>query len=419
MATNVTGAAPHQSRRIRWRLVVVCVSIPVLFIGSLWYYGVVSRTKTPDLTVVGGNPMVTKDIVEKPLPPPPKIDLPEKPKEEPIDKRWEEAKFRQQMALFDTGWREYFALRQSAMDRKMQRTDLFFKQDMKTIETRYDEKNKALRSVSDGNLYNNTEKTGAGVTPTLAAVMNSQASNGATQETGTGTTEGQPQIANQQLANAGPLSTSYLSAPRSSHILYAGTHLPITLDQWANSDAPGGSWVGHVNTDVLDSLYSKEVLIPAGTRVVGIGDPSMDNNEQPVLNLKLTLLQFPPNADYPNGAYLAAPGINAQMQNGIQGIDGPVNHHFFQRYGSAAILSLVAAGVRMATYQSSSYDGYGYQMSPQDAAAQGFGQVLGQVIGEELRRKLRIRPTVSVPVGYNFVATFQQIQEFPGPWRRN
>ena len=73
----------------------------------------------------------------------------------------------------------------------------------------------------------------------------------------------------------------------------------------------------------------------------------------------------------------------------------------------------------MATYQSSSYDGYGYQMSPQDAAAQGFGQVLGQVIGEELRRKLRIRGTVSVPVGYNFVATFQQIQEFPGPWRRN
>ena len=415
MATNVTGSAPHQSRRIRWKFVALLAGALVMIPISLWYYGVVSRTKTPDLTVVGGNPMVTKDIVEKPQVEK-KVELPEKPKEEPIDKRWEEAKFRQQMALFDTGWREYFALRQSAMDRKMQRTDLYFKQDMKTTETRYDEKNKALRSVSDGNLYNNTEKTGTGINSTLAAVMSNQANNGATQETGT--TEGQPQIANQQLANAGPLSTNYLSAPRSPHILYAGTHLPITLDQWANSDAPGGSWVGHVNTDVLDTLYSKEVLIPAGTRVVGVADPSMDNNEQPVLNLKLTLLQFPANTDYPNGAYLAAPGINAQMQNGIQGIDGPVNHHFFQRYGSAAVLSLVAAGVRMATYQTS-YDGYGYQMSPQDAAAQGFGQVLGQVIGEELRRKLRIRPTVSVPVGYNFVATFQQIQEFPGPWRRN
>jgi type IV secretion system protein VirB10 len=152
--------------------------------------------------------------------------------------------------------------------------------------------------------------------------------------------------------------------------------------------------------------------------VVGIGDPGTDNNEQPVLNLKLTLLQFPPNQDYPNGAYLAVPGIDGQTPQGIQGLSGHVDNHYLQRYGSAAVLALVSAGVRMAAYQGA-YGGYdGFYLSPQDAAAQGAGQVLGQVIAEELRRKLRIRPTVTVPMGYNFIATFQQIQEFPGAYRR-
>jgi hypothetical protein len=85
------------------------------------------------------------------------------------------------MALFDAGWQEYFQLRQTAFNRGMQRTDAKFKQAMQTAETRYAEANKALRSISDGNIYNNTEKTGglAG----LAGMAGATASVGATGST--------------------------------------------------------------------------------------------------------------------------------------------------------------------------------------------------------------------------------------------
>lgn len=417
MATNVTLVPSHKSRRIRWGLVAGIAAVMCMIPLAIWYKGIIDRAVTPELSVVGGNPAETDDIVKKQVVAKKTEPPPEKEKKVEPDTRWEEAMFKQQMTLFETGWREYFQLRQSAFDRGMQRTEAGFKQEIKTAEVRYDEAHKALRSVSDGNLYNNTEKAdgqAAGeIGPQLQGVLarrEQTIANATTQEQ-----PGQPESAS--FAQSSPLSTNYLTAPRSPYILYAGTHLPITLDQWMNSNAKGGSWVGHVNADVYDSLYAKHLLIPAGTRVFGLGSPETDNNEQPVLNLTMTLLMFPPNEDYPNGAYLAAPGTQAQNQLGIQGLNGEVNHHRLQRYGSAFVLGAIVAGVRMATYSGHGYYG-GYQLAPEDAAAQGFSQVLGEVIGEELRRKLRIRPTVTVPLGYNFIATVHQIQEFPGPYRR-
>lgn len=60
----------------------------------------------------------------------------------------------------------------------------------------------------------------------------------------------------------------------------------------------------------------------------------------------------------------------------------------------------------MAAYQGGFHDGF--YLSPQDAAAQGAGDVLGRTAGEELRRTMSIRPTVTVPLGYNFNVTLTQ-----------
>jgi type IV secretion system protein TrbI len=108
----------------------------------------------------------------------------------------------------------------------------------------------------------------------------------------------------------------------------------------------------------------------------------------------------------PNGASLDLGRTFAQNGQGIQGLSDEVNRHLWQRYGSAVILSLITAGIRMAAYQGGFHDGF--YLSPQDAAAQGAGDVLGRTAGEELRRTMSIRPTVTVPLGYHFTVTLTQ-----------
>ncbi len=96
----------------------------------------------------------------------------------------------------------------------------------------------------------------------------------------------------------------------------------------------------------------------------------------------------------------------------MAGLSDQVNRHFWQRYGSAAVLSLITAGISLATY---SHDGF-YAYSPADAARYGGGQVMGQAVGEDLRQSMRIRPTLTVAAGYPFNVMLTQDVVFPGPY---
>ena len=89
-----------------------------------------------------------------------------------------------------------------------------------------------------------------------------------------------------------------------------------------------------------------------------------------------------------------------------------VNRHFWQRYGSTAMLSLITAGVSLAIHSHDGYDSY----SPADAAVYGAGQVMGQAVAEDLRRNMRIRPTLTVQEGYAFNLMVTQDIVFPGPY---
>src|SRR5262249_17776948 len=153
--------------------------------------------------------------------------------------------------------------------------------------------------------------------------------------------------------------------PGSDYVLFAGTHIPVTLDQYLSSDVDGGSWIGHVNTDVFNAINPSEVLIPAYTTIFGVNDAKADTNEQPLLTPRATLIQLPPGPSYPRGAFLPI-DIGAQDDLGTAGLTGDVNHHRWQRYGSAAILALISTGAQMAAYMD---HGNGFYYSPAQAAA--------------------------------------------------
>jgi type IV secretory pathway VirB10-like protein len=206
-------------------------------------------------------------------------------------------------------------------------------------------------------------------------------------------------------ANTDQYLSASVQAPRSPYQVNAGTIIPAVLAQAITSDLEG-TVTALVTNDVYDSVTGRYLLIPQGSRLFGVYDADLQAN-QPRLQLAFKTLYFP------NGYSISLEGMPGADQRGLAGLTDQVNRHFFQRYGNAAILSLITAGISMATYGNR---GNFYSYEPQEAAMSGAGQVLGRAVAEDLRRSMNIRPTVTVREAYPFTMTVTQDVTFPGPY---
>jgi type IV secretory pathway VirB10-like protein len=203
-------------------------------------------------------------------------------------------------------------------------------------------------------------------------------------------------------------SSQWLAAavqpPRSPYVLNAGTIIPTLLGQAINSDLEG-TVSAIVTQDVFDSISGQYLLVPQGSRLFCLYDADVQS-AVPRLNLSCKTLYFP------NGYSLALDGMPGVDRVGMAGLSDQVNRHFWQRYGTAAVLSLITAGISLAIYQRGGFFTY----SPGDAAAYGAGTVMGQAVAEDLRQAMRIRPTITVPEAYRFNVVMTQDAVFPGPY---
>src|SRR5262245_37992413 len=125
--TDISFSSPSSSssnngrRILGWRVMSVAALLASIPLG-IWMIGLINRQQATPLTVVGGNPSTAKDIIP-PASVTKKAELPTaQPNTPSIDQRWQEAEFKQQMALFETGWEEYFQTRKASFDRQQQRS---------------------------------------------------------------------------------------------------------------------------------------------------------------------------------------------------------------------------------------------------------------------------------------------------------
>lgn len=205
-------------------------------------------------------------------------------------------------------------------------------------------------------------------------------------------------------STAGQWLAASVEPPRSPYTLHAGTVIPAILTQEVNSDLEG-ALSAIVTRDVFDSINGTQRVIPQGARLFGLYDADVQTNS-PRLHLAFKTLYFP------NGYSLSLNGMPGVDSTGMAGVSDQVNRHFWQRYGSAAVLSLVTAGISLAIHRRSGF----YSYSPEDAATYGAGQVMGQAVAEDLRQQLHVRPTLMVPAGYAFNLLVSQDIVFPGPY---
>lgn len=118
-----------------------------------------------------------------------------------------------------------------------------------------------------------------------------------------------------------------------------GTLIPAILETAINSDVPG--YVRAVVSQDVRSFDGSQVLIPRSSRLIGQYKSGLSAGQTRAYVLWSRLIR-------PDGVSvaIASPGTDEAGQSGLA---GDVNNHFFKRFGSALLLSVVGAASAIGT----------------------------------------------------------------------
>lgn len=181
-------------------------------------------------------------------------------------------------------------------------------------------------------------------------------------------------------ARAGDEAVPTSHIQRLSHpsmVVAQGTIIPAVLETALNSDLPGYARA-LVSRDVR-SFDGSQVLVPRGSRLIGQYKSALQAGQSRALIVWNRLLR-------PDGVSVQL-GSPALDDVGETGLSGKVNSHFFQRFGSAILLSVVEG-------LASAVGGSGNNTLVLGSVGGGTGAA-----GVALQNQIKISPTVRVMQG--------------------
>lgn len=172
---------------------------------------------------------------------------------------------------------------------------------------------------------------------------------------------------------ASRLSDTALIAPQ-------GTVVPAILETAINSDLPG--FVRAVVSRDVRGFDGSTVLIPRGAKLIGQYKSGVANGQSRAFVVWSRLIT-------PTGVSvdIGSPGAD---RLGRGGLDGETNTHFFQRFGSSIMLSVLSAGLDALSSNNSGGNTAIVIGSPQQAT---------NVASIALQKQIDIPDTISVPQG--------------------
>jgi type IV secretion system protein VirB10 len=180
--------------------------------------------------------------------------------------------------------------------------------------------------------------------------------------------------------------------PVSPYEIKAGWDIPAVLEQELNSDLPG-EVRALVRENVYDTATGEHLLIPQGSRLVGIYDSRIGYGQDGMMVVWNRLI-------FPDGSSIELEGMAAQDARGRSGLRDKVDNHYDRLIGFAALTSAFAASFQLSqTRRDGSVLAY---PSPAEIAGSAVGRELSQLGAQVTRRNLNIQPTIKVPAGYRF-----------------
>ena len=209
-----------------------------------------------------------------------------------------------------------------------------------------------------------------------------------------------------------------LHPPASAFSVMAGSVIPAVLVSGINSDLPGPI-LAQVSQNVFDSATGKYLLVPQGSRLIGIYQNASTYGQQRVEIAWQRLI-------FPNTSSMDLPQMPGADQGGYSGFTDEVNNHYLRTFGTAAVMSLISAGQmvgQMATFGGGgTYGPYGYSQPNQwamasqtagSAASGQFGSMGQQMIGDGMNRP----PTIEIRPGYQFNVMVTEDLVFPAAYK--
>jgi type IV secretory pathway VirB10-like protein len=208
-----------------------------------------------------------------------------------------------------------------------------------------------------------------------------------------------------QRPSATAIRTSVTPAP-GIHTVQAGAVVPAVLLTEVNSDLPGDV-LAQVTRDVFDSQTQRTLLIPKGARLLGRYHDQVGLGQNRLLLAWTRVL-------LPDGRSITLPGMPAQDANGAGGVGGRVERHGRRVLGSAALLSLIGAGVQL-SQPNGGYGPWGAP-GPGQVVAGAAGQQLAQVMSQLMQQNMNVQPTIRIAQGTPFNVFLTADLTFPGAY---
>jgi type IV secretion system protein VirB10 len=193
-----------------------------------------------------------------------------------------------------------------------------------------------------------------------------------------------------------PRTTEYILAPGAGK-------LPCIVETNINSDVEG-YFTAKVSTNVYDTATGRHLLVPQGSTILG-RDHSQDllygNERLPTTSLTLTL---------PDGRSVDLGQAPVTDQQGVAGLTGRVDQHYWRLFGAIFIGGALRGGVQALQTATGQAAGVGQMAS-------GYGSVVNQALSPRLGRALDTRPTIAIDAGQICNVLLTKPLSLPAMWQ--
>jgi len=187
--------------------------------------------------------------------------------------------------------------------------------------------------------------------------------------------------------------------------LKAGTVIPGILMTGINSDLPGPV-MGQVSENVWDSTRGRHVLIPKGTRILGVYDSEITYGQKRVLVVWNRLI-------LPNGTTLNIAGSPGLDQSGYTGMRGRVNEHWGRIISAALLASLFVTGAEIVSPRENRDS---RAKTPGEIASEQAANTILDMSARIMNKNMDIQPTITIRPGQRFNIFVEKDIVFPEPY---
>jgi type IV secretory pathway VirB10-like protein len=182
-------------------------------------------------------------------------------------------------------------------------------------------------------------------------------------------------------------SPDRVAAPASTYVVQAGNIIPAALITGIRSDLPG-EITAQVTENIFDSPSGRFLLVPQGTRLIGIYDSQVAFGQSRVLLVWTRLIM-------PNGRSIVLERQPGADTAGYAGLEDEVDNHWGALFKAALLSTLLGVGSELG-----STTGTGGNSDVITALRRGSSDSLNQSGQKVVQRNLDIQPTLTIRSGF-------------------